>query len=268
MSILIIILFVTALLISVMCGIWVVVLGFQRHWGWGLAMLLPWFGRLFNLLPSTQGYEHFQTANYALQLVSLVVYVSFVVVAWPDSKQQFFWNLTSIFLLCLGLGFFISSHTPPDPRVQAMLNKQGVKAPMLDWLREKQAGSDRFRPPGPGDARPQTRSGWRATATPLPTPPPVFRSRLPAPRVAVGEREPAQPGIYYLLERVTTKTTKGVQAGLPGERVILLERLPGSKMKVTVGDADFIVHSSQLTDDVNVARDLEKRDFVSRGGQL
>jgi hypothetical protein len=67
---------------------------------------------------------------------------------------------------------------------------------------------------------------------------------------------------------VTTKTTKGVQAGLPGERVILLERLPGNKMKVTVGDADFIVRSSQLTDDVNVARELEKRDFVSRGGQL
>jgi hypothetical protein len=268
MSILIIILLVTALLISVMCGIWLLVLGFQRHWGWGVAMLVPALARLFNLLPSLEGNEHLLIANYSLQFVSLIVYVSFLVVAWPDTKPPFFWQLTSWLLLALALGLFISSHTPPDPRVQAALTKQGVKPSMLDWLRAKQEGSDRFRPPGARTSWNQTRGSRDGTAPPIPTPPPVFRSRLPPPRAASSQREPAQPGVYYLLERVTTKTPKGVQAGLPGEKVILLERLSGGRMKVTVGDADFIVHSSQLTDDVNVARELEKQDFVARGGQL
>jgi hypothetical protein len=268
MSILIIILLVTSGLIGLMCLIWMLVLGFQRHWGWGLAMLIPILARLFNLLPSPGGYEHLQVADYSLQLISLIVYVSFLVVAWPDTKAPFFWQLTGWLLLALALGLFISSHTPPDPRLQAVLNKQGVKPPMLDWLRAKQEGSNRFRPPGARTTWDQTRGSRDGTAPPIPTPPPVFRSRLPPPRAASSQREPAQPGIYYLLERVTTKTAKGVQAGLPGEKVILLERLSGGRMKVTVGDADFIVHSSQLTDDVNVARELEKQDFVARGGQL
>ncbi len=268
MSILIIILLVTSGLIGLMCLIWMLVLGFQRHWGWGLAMLLPLIGRVVSVLPLLEGKPELVIANYSLQVISLVVYVSFLVVAWPDTKPPFLWQLTGWLLLALGLGLFISSNTPPDPRLQAVLNKQGVQPSALDWLRQKQAGSDRFRPPGPGSSRPQTQSAGPNTAPPVATPPPVFRSRLPPPRAAAGAREPAQPGVYYLLERVTTKTPRGVQAGLPGERVILLQRLPGGKMKVTVGDADFTVDASQLTDDVGVARELEKQDFVARGGQL
>src|SRR3954453_21350194 len=101
MSLLIIILLVTGFLISVMCGLWMLVLGFQRHWGWGVAMLIPVIARLFNLLPSPGGIQHLQAADYSLQLASLVIYVSFLVVAWPDTKPPFFWQLSAWLLVAL-----------------------------------------------------------------------------------------------------------------------------------------------------------------------
>ena len=112
MSILIIILLVTSGLIGLMCLIWMVVLGFQRHWGWGLALLFPVIGRVVSLLPMLEGKAPLQIANYSLQVISLIVYVSFLVVAWPETKPPFFWQLTGWLLLALGLGLYITSNTP------------------------------------------------------------------------------------------------------------------------------------------------------------
>jgi hypothetical protein len=39
-------------------------------------------------------------------------------------------------------------------------------------------------------------------------------------------------------------------------------------MRVTVGNADFVVDASQLTDNIDVAREAEKQDFVKHGGHL
>lgn len=108
-------------------------------------------------------------------------------------------------------------------------------------------------------------------STPLPVlpPPPVFESRIAAPPVAQsGEKQYAPPGVFYVVERVSMETDSGVKAVSPGERVKLLQRLNNGRMRVTTGDADFEVKASQVTNDLDLAREAEKRDFVARGGQL
>jgi hypothetical protein len=39
-------------------------------------------------------------------------------------------------------------------------------------------------------------------------------------------------------------------------------------MSVTTGDTDFEVKESQVTNDLDAAREAEKREFVARGGKL
>ena len=99
------------------------------------------------------------------------------------------------------------------------------------------------------------------------TPPPVFQSKIQMPDVPPGEKKVAAPGDFYLLERITVETPTGVVAVNPGEQVKLLGRKSG-KMRVMIGTMDFEVKESQVTNDLEVALEAEKREFVKRGGRL
>ena len=63
-------------------------------------------------------------------------------------------------------------------------------------------------------------------------------------------------------------TANGVKALSPGEKVKLLQRVGGGKIEVTTGDSDFEVEEKAVTNDLDVARDAEKQEFVARGGKL
>jgi hypothetical protein len=102
---------------------------------------------------------------------------------------------------------------------------------------------------------------------PVSAPPPVFQSKIQMPDVPPGEKKIAAPGDFYLLERVTVETPTGVVAVNPGEQVKLLGRKNG-KMRVMIGTMDFEVKESQVTNDLEIALEAEKRDFVNRGGKL
>lgn len=92
---------------------------------------------------------------------------------------------------------------------------------------------------------------------------PAFESKVDA----AGEKF-APPGVFYVVDRVSAMTNNGVKAVSPGEKVKLLQRLGNGRMKVTTGDADFEVKESQVTNDLDLAREAEKREFVARGGKL
>lgn len=108
------------------------------------------------------------------------------------------------------------------------------------------------------------RQKWQALApssTPAPmwtpAPAPSF-SHLPPPPTN-GEKQHAAPGTFYMTERVKVISRVGIQAVNPGELVKLLERRPDGKMKVTIDHADFIVSPKQVTDDLDVAREAERK---------
>lgn len=97
---------------------------------------------------------------------------------------------------------------------------------------------------------------------------PSFESKIASPEAAAGEKQFAPPGIFYVVDRVSVMTNNGVKALSPGEQVKLMQRIGKDRMKVTTGEEDFEVKTSQVTNDLNVAREAEKREFVARGGKL
>src|SRR5207249_2852585 len=82
MSTLTLLLIIVGGVIVVVSTIWTVVLAFQRHWGWGLAVLLVPF------------------AN-----------VAFLFVAWQEARRPFFWYLASLVL------FAMAWFSLPDTRI-------------------------------------------------------------------------------------------------------------------------------------------------------
>jgi len=90
---------------------------------------------------------------------------------------------------------------------------------------------------------------------------PDAAAREAIPRVV---HEHAPPGIFYMVDRAKVTSSTGVKAVSPGEEVKLLERLPGGKMRVTVDHADFTVYNWQVTDDMEIARDAERRFLGSQ----
>jgi hypothetical protein len=88
------------------------------------------------------------------------------------------------------------------------------------------------------------------------------------PDVAPGEKKLAPPGVFYMLDRVSIENASGVHAINPGEPVNLLQRMKNGRMKVTQGPYDFEVKETQVTNDLEVAVQAEKSDFVARGGRL
>jgi hypothetical protein len=256
------------LLINFLCRIWLLALGFQRHWGWGVALLLQllfYFG-YFGASPATR--SGLLPGIGTAALFSEFIVLAFIVTAWAEAKQPFFWFIGSICVAILVVvgSFFYAIES--SQRLKDLMEARGVSTAFVNQVAAW--GSNTPRPGAQPRAvsMPGTQNASDRQDPGTATPPPVFQSRLPPRRMPPGQREPVQPGIFYLVERVTTRNWRGVQNGLPGEKVILLNRLPRGKLRVTVGNADFVVDASQVTDDPEVAREAEKRDFVARGGQL
>ncbi len=115
---------------------------------------------------------------------------------------------------------------------------------------------------------PDTGTATEAPASRVPGPTP-FISKLESPvPEAPHEKQFAPPGVFYVLERSSVETKTGIQAIVPGDQVKLMQRLPGGRMRVTIGTADFEVKETQVTNDLDLAREAEKREFVTRGGKL
>jgi hypothetical protein len=128
-----------------------------------------------------------------------------------------------------------------------------------------QRGSAVINGEGTSGAEPERESTSTLPAAPAA---PEFESRIGGPGTATGEKEFAPPGIFYVVERVSVMTSNGVKALSPGEEVRLLQRIGKGRMKVTAGKDDFEVKESQVTNDLDLAREAEKREFVARGGKL
>ena len=104
-----------------------------------------------------------------------------------------------------------------------------------------------------------------ATPGPAATPAPVVQSAPPTPEPLPPESRFAPPGIYYMLERVSVETDRGVKAINPGEEVKLMMRKGGGVMRVTIDGRDFDVKEKQVTNDLQVVRGLPKPVPAARG---
>lgn len=98
------------------------------------------------------------------------------------------------------------------------------------------------------------------------TPAPDAGTEAPKPISLLPKHAP--PGIYYMLVRAKNTSPTGVKAVNPGEAVKLLERLPNNRMRVTVGNADFVVSSSDVTDDGDAATEADRRFRAGSGTGL
>jgi hypothetical protein len=98
-----------------------------------------------------------------------------------------------------------------------------------------------------GDAGSKSPGSGEANATPIP-------------------HQHAPPGTFYMVDRAKVTSASGVKAVSPGEQVKLLERLPGNKLRVTIDHADFVVSSWQVTDDLDVAREAERKFLAATQG--
>ena len=86
-----------------------------------------------------------------------------------------------------------------------------------------------------------------------------FKSKIPLPDVAPGEKRLAKPGVFYVLERTSIEHATGVAAVVPGEEVKLMMRKDNGIVKVTTGKHEFEMKESQLTNDLDVAREAERK---------
>jgi len=235
---LILILVGAAVLIVLASYIWLVVLAFQRSAVWGIATLL------------------------------LIGAPAFVIVGWEEARRPFLWVMVAILLV--GAAWF------SDPRNRLAVNSSSGREmvhprilfnELSDEVKRKLAHAPADEStPGPGAATPGAVRGPGDTLHPPATA--DFQSKLPPPaKLEPGQVDRAKPGFFYMVERVSIVTPTGVKAARPGEEVRLLERLPGNKMRVTVGNADFVVKNDQVTDDLNIARQMELLDFQTRSGK-
>jgi hypothetical protein len=97
---------------------------------------------------------------------------------------------------------------------------------------------------------------------------PSFQSKIADAPTAPGEKHLAPPGTFYMKIRAKHDTDSGIVAVAPAEPVQLLERLKNGNLKVAHGADIFEVKESEVTNDLDEARDIEKQEFVSRGGKL
>ena len=87
----------------------------------------------------------------------------------------------------------------------------------------------------------------------------IFKSKIVIPDGPPGEKHVAKPGIYYVLERTSIEHATGVAAVVPGEEVVLLSRLGDGVVKVMSGKYEFKLKESQLTNDLDVAQEAERK---------
>jgi hypothetical protein len=91
---------------------------------------------------------------------------------------------------------------------------------------------------------------------------------------ATTEKRVAPPGVFYLTQRISMTTDSGVKGYSPGTKVLLLKRSP-SKLKVTDGSTDFEVALNQVTNDLDLAEELARKEKafqqsasnIGRGGR-
>lgn len=122
---------------------------------------------------------------------------------------------------------------------------------------------------GASDSAPDNASASAAAApAATPPPPPVFTSRIAVPAAAEGEKRTLAPGQFLVITRASVETKDGVTAIVPGDLVKLVERRSNGTMQVTNGKYDFVVKESQVTQDVAVAQEAERREFQKRYGTL
>jgi hypothetical protein len=117
------------------------------------------------------------------------------------------------------------------------------------------------------ESQPAEASPAVPAATPAPAAP-VFTSRITVPVPAEGAKPALGPGQFLVIERASVETKDGVTAIVPGDLVKLIERRPNGVLQVTNGRYDFVVKESQVTQDVAVAREAERREFEKRYGAL
>ena len=110
-------------------------------------------------------------------------------------------------------------------------------------------------PAAPTAERPA--SPGRAPAPNAP-PAPEFKSKIPLPDASPGKHL-AKPGVYYVLQRASTTHADGIAAVVPGEEVRLMMRKENGVMKVTNGKFEFEMKESQLTNDLDLAREVERK---------
>lgn len=88
---------------------------------------------------------------------------------------------------------------------------------------------------------------------------PAFKSKIPIPDGPPGEKHLAPTDTFYVLERVSFVHDTGVAAVVPGDSVRLVKRNPNGTMKVRAGLHEFEVKESQVTNDLDLARDAERK---------
>jgi cytoskeletal protein RodZ len=96
-------------------------------------------------------------------------------------------------------------------------------------------------------------------ATPVPAP--IFNSRIKT----EGDKT-LPPGQFLVIERASVETKDGITAIVPGDLVKLVERRGNGTLQVTNGQHDFVVKESQVTQEVAIAQEAERREFQKRYG--
>ena len=89
-----------------------------------------------------------------------------------------------------------------------------------------------------------------------------FKSKIVIPDGPPGQKHVAKPGVFYVLERTSIQHATGVAAVVPGEEVHLMKRNSDGTVKVTSGKYEFELKESQLTNDLDVAQEAERK-FVA-----
>ncbi len=147
-----------------------------------------------------------------------------------------------------GLGYLGYTHQDEVMTQFAKIRAQITGAPADSPVVPTAPGS-----PGASPAAPATRP---------------FESKIADTAAAPGEKHVAPPGIYYMTERVSASTNNGIVAVSPSEQVTLLGRPSPGRMKVMRGTDTFEIKESQATNDLDLAREIEKKEFVAHGGKL
>lgn len=101
--------------------------------------------------------------------------------------------------------------------------------------------------------------------SPAATPAPEFQSKIEMP--PEGEKQVAPPGVFYMLERVSIETDTGIRAVIPGEKMMLLKRNDDGTLKLNDGKSDFVVKETQVTNDLQLAVEAERKEWMRRGGK-
>ena len=115
---------------------------------------------------------------------------------------------------------------------------------------------------------PPQRIAPKPTAAAHPPPPPKQLAQQPAAqptpaRPVTPQRRLAPEGTYFLLERASLRIDSGVIGFAPGTKVTLLEQ-GDSTSKVTDGQYQFEVPSSQLSNDLDIAASVAQSDYAEQ----